>query len=359
MVFWVADTLVLVLHNQHLVQIEFTFLNSPVEYTNMKKSLLAIAALASLFAGAANAADASVTVYGQIEASVSSVNDGASSLSGATGNNTAVGNAASVNGLQSRVGLRGEENLGAGNAAFFNLEHRLDTATGASSSSAFWGGRAVVGLKNAAWGEVALGRDYSPAYSLAVNVDPFRFDGTVGQLGRDHLFAGYTTNDGDYRINNGLFYRTADFAGFTVALAAGAGEGVTKSEYGANIAYNNGPLSLGVAYDEAGDDNLAMIGGAYDFGIVKPMASYTRSEVGGVKTTNFSLGATAPLFNGQVKAAVAKLNPDGADNNTTKFALGYEYGLSKRTSVFANLGTAKTQGLSSTTGYDVGVRHKF
>lgn len=325
----------------------------------MKKSLLALASLASLFAVTAHAAGTNVTVYGQVEASVAHVNDGASFLSGASGGNTATGDANSVSGLQSRVGIRGEESLGSGNTVFFNLEHRLDTATGAQVGSAFWGGRSVVGLKSVDLGEIALGRDYSPAYTLAVSVDPFRFDGTVGQLGRDHLFAGYTTNDGDYRINNGAFYRSNDFMGFTVGLAAGSAEGVGKSEYGANLAYSNGALSLGVAYDKTGDNKLTLLGGSYDFEIVKPMISYSRSEVAGVKTVDFSLGATAPLLHGEVKAVVAKLNPEGADNSTTKFALGYEYSLSKRTSVFANLGTAKTETLSRTTGYDFGLRHKF
>ena len=45
--------------------------------------------------------------------------------------------------------------------------------------------------------------------------------------------------------------------------------------------------------------------------------------------------------------------------NTIKFGLGYQYFLSKRTSVHTDVGTAKTEGVSRTTGVEAGIKHTF
>jgi hypothetical protein len=45
--------------------------------------------------------------------------------------------------------------------------------------------------------------------------------------------------------------------------------------------------------------------------------------------------------------------------DTTKFGLGYQYFLSKRTSVHADVGMARTEGVSRTTGFEAGIKHTF
>jgi len=68
---------------------------------------------------------------------------------------------------------------------------------------------------------------------------------------------------------------------------------------------------------------------------------------------------------GLLKLAVAKLDPDGANNDSTRLGVGYERYLSKRTSLMANLGSGKQQGnlagvaRTRTTVYELGLKHNF
>jgi predicted porin len=95
---------------------------------------------------------------------------------------------------------------------------------------------------------------------------------------------------------------------------------------------------------------------------------------GSPDTRTYPRGATAPLGQGRMRAVAARYNAAAGQNfnaanpslpqltggqNTTKFGLGYQYFLSKRTSVHADVGTAKTEGVSRTTGVEAGIRHTF
>ena len=118
----------------------------------MKKSLIAIAALAA--AGAA-AAQSSVTMYGQVntgyEHSKTDITIGG------------VKTTTKTTGFQndrvktSRLGFKGEEALGNGLSATFALEMGFDSANGEFAESAF-NRKATVGLKGA-FGEVRVGKD--------------------------------------------------------------------------------------------------------------------------------------------------------------------------------------------------------
>lgn len=63
--------------------------------------------------------------------------------------------------------------------------------------------------------------------------------------------------------------------------------------------------------------------------------------------------------NGRVLAGMTRVDPDGLNNNATKVGLGYHYDFSRRTMLYTNVGSAKTQGLTRSTGFDVGMRHSF
>ena len=107
------------------------------------------------------------------------------------------------------------------------------------------------------------------------------------------------------------------------------------------------------------------------------MASYAvgnNNVAGNPDTRTYLIGATVPFGTGRIRAVAAKYNAVVGQNfnaanallpqltggqNTTKFGLGYEYFLSKRTSVHADAGTAKTQGVSRTSGVEAGIRHAF
>ena len=138
----------------------------------MKKSLIALAALAAV--GAASA-QSSVTLYGIADISAGVVEvDG---VSRETGFNKA-------NLQQSRVGIKGSEDLGNGLKAVFNYEHGFNSANGAFTAGAE-ARRAVVGLQGG-FGSVLLGRDKLPLYRLtedtsADSISDFSTTNLVGE----------------------------------------------------------------------------------------------------------------------------------------------------------------------------------
>src|SRR5688500_4625327 len=126
----------------------------------MKKSLLALAVLGA-FAGAASA-QSSVTIYGSLDMALMKSNGG---TAGNNGNPNGTNKAWTLNQSNgSRLGFRGNEDLGGGLSAQFQIEHRFNPDTGNQTSTPFWAGRSYVQLSSASMGRVYLGREYTPAF---------------------------------------------------------------------------------------------------------------------------------------------------------------------------------------------------
>lgn len=357
----------------------------------MKKSLIALAVLA---ASGAAMAQSSVTLYGVADAGVTYINGGTNWSGVTSGNN-----------LTSRLGFRGVEDLGGGMKANFVLEggFNLDNGDGASSYAGATSGagfqfkrRSTVGLEGN-FGEVRLGRELTAAYNATARYDVF---GSVG-LGQSRLWAdgGVVDNSANaaavstnQRISNAVTYVTPNFSGFKAGLNYGFGEtnaGTSNSSYmGAGLMYDNGPLSLGLGLErlKSGANSVATgsvdvwsLGGSYDFGVAKLLAGYRESKVdqalGENKRSGYYLAATAPVGAGTVRASYNRYENELAGNKAKadQFAIGYVYGLSKRTSLYgtyaylknkdgAQLYTLGSGGLKdngSQQGIQVGVTHAF
>ncbi|MBC7994431.1 MAG: porin [Rhizobacter sp.] len=326
------------------------------------KRLLSLAAIATLHGAAL--AQSSVVIYGRVDVSVTKQNSGTTSLNASNGQTGEAGNRWDVRqGSAGRLGFRGQEDLGAGWNANFLMEHRFQPDTGVAENP-FWQARSFVEL-GSPYGAVYLGREYIPAFWPALRLDPWGFD-TVGTMGPKHQFALYTI-DGGTRSNNTVGYKTPSVAGFTAQFSQALGEGGSrKRATGANVEYRKGAIYFGAALDRVdSNQEMKLIGGAYDFGVVRPALTFTKSTVAGIKYSNVSLAATAPIGRGTLKAALSKLDPNGDDNDTTRVGLGYEHFLSKRTSVYADVGSADQQGraagreLTRTTAVDFGLKHQF
>jgi predicted porin len=349
----------------------------------MKKSLLALAVLGA-FAGGASA-QSSVTIYGQIDQGITKGNGGTAANQGANGTSKAwqIKQAHS-----SRLGFRGNEDLGGGLSAQFLIEHRFQPDTGAGSSSGtatsvFWDGGSYVQLTSAAVGSVYFGRWYTPAFWINLKTDPFAYDG-VAQVGSKG-FANFLTpgpNGPGVRTSNTVGYKTPNWGGLTANVATGLGEGSTTNgrDTGLNVEYTAGPIYAGFGYEKvkgvvsgaaAGSgvdgNSLVNIGFAWNFGVVRPMAYYARSKTGPTSAlTNkmVSIGATAPIGPGVLKAVYYRLDPDGDTNTQTKFGIGYDYFLSKRTRIYGDYSTAKQETTAATkltnnNAFNLGVRHDF
>ncbi len=324
------------------------------------KRLATLALLAAAAAGAS--AQSSVTVYGLVDMGIVKGDGGTAANPGALGTSKAW---TMQERSSSRLGFRGDEDLGGGWSAQFQIEHRFRPDTGAVTNPTFWHGRSYVQLSSKTLGALYLGREYSPAYWPAFNTDPAGWDG-VGQLG-SHQYAGFSSTAG-IRTNNTVGYRSPKFGGLSVDAAVSAGEGLVGRDSAINLQYRSGGLYVGVAYEEisgglaATDGNtLSNIGVTYDFGSVKAMAYYARAEVNGGRDDNdfYSLAGVMRVGPGEVYLAYGRL--DLAVNNTRpdKLGAGFKLPLSKRTNLYADVGLGREDGKSDNTAYAFGIKHTF
>jgi predicted porin len=350
----------------------------------MKKSLLALAVLGA-FAGAASA-QSSVTIYGSLDLAVTKGNGGTAPNNSANGTSKAWIEKQS-NG--SRLGFRGNEDLGGGLSAQFQIEHRFNPDEGVlNNPSIFWQGRSYVQLSSATAGRIYLGRDYTPAFWPAVKSDPFGWDG-VGQAGST-MWAGFLTptNAGGTAIGSGVRasntvgYKSPSLSGLTAQVAVALGENVVGRDTGFNIEYGAGPIYAAMGYEKiTGGPGNASTGNSlvnfalhYDLGMVKPIFYYARAKVNAgtaLPLTNkyWMLGALAPIGGGTLKAAYGRLTPDAntgvpitapwANQNQSKLGLGYDYPLSKRTNVYADVGLGRANFATNNSTYALGVKHTF
>ena len=346
----------------------------------MKKSLLAIALLSSI-AGAASA-QSSVTVYGLIDAGVTYQASGTTPAGVALPSKVTL-DSGIANG--SRLGFKGTEDLGNGLKALFVLEQGILVDTGASGQSATTFGRqSWVGLKSDDLGMIAAGRQYTGLYNSLLSIDPFGF-GLAGAA--NNIFNLGGSNSG--RQNNALRYTSANYAGFSFdgvyGLGEVAGSAAKSRDLGMTVNYANGPLtallSIDGLKDPAADDTLqtVLVGGTYNWGPVVSSLAFASnkgsavSTATNVKSNDLLLGAKIPFGASAVLASYIKHNDKSvANKDTSQFAVGYTYALSKRTGLYSSLGYIKnsngaTQQLGNATasnseGYkavDFGIRHAF
>lgn len=365
----------------------------------MKKSLIALAAVA---ASGAAMAQSSVTLYGVVDTSVGYVK-GSESVSGLLDNGVST----------SRLGFRGVEDLGNGLKAEFVLEGEVSPDDGGSSFD--FKRQSTVGLAGE-FGQVRLGRALTASYNAVSRYDVFGTNGLGSTLAWKE---GYQN-----RSSNMISYISPKFAGFGVGIDYGFGEKKENREgryVGIGATYDNGPLSIGLGYDQSNNVEMKaasttysvdtstnppsvvattvpaeeedlktwQLGASYDFAVVKLAGFYketkykdslTNENYGKLKTWN--LGLSAPVgAAGVVKASYNNYKWSDSSEKAQQFSLGYVHSLSKRTAVYGtysylknkgdkNLFTNLNGGFSAaklaTTGDDrkvqgiqVGVRHAF
>jgi len=236
----------------------------------MKKSLIAVAALAAT----ASFAQSSVTLFGGADVGYRNVTSGANKFSGM-----------STNGIySSRFGVMGTEDLGGGLKAGFHFEGAMTPDVGTSGKFDFQR-KSTIGLAGG-FGEVRLGRDYTPLFTVAGMADPFGTNGvgnsynladnivnnaatgttaggtfrtaqSASKSGADAastVLAGTNWADPNaVRANNSIAYYSPSFSGFTVSgmYSYGTENTYTDKNVGTmtslKLAYANGPLSVAYA----------------------------------------------------------------------------------------------------------------
>lgn len=257
----------------------------------------------------------------------------------------------------SRLGFRGVEDLGGGLTAFFGFEHRFFADTGGQDGGQFWKGYSQVGLAGS-FGKIGLGRQYTAAFSLAQNqIDPFGGD-TVAQLRDVSMRVGGITK---VRVDGSIRY---DFSAAGFSLAASVAEanknGGPDRALSLGASYRNGPLLLVAGHEDpsGADDKQWTVGAGYTWGNATLTAGYSRGTMStGLAAKGWMLGLNLPVGAGTVKAAYGEQTRDGV-KFAQKLGLGYHYALSKRTTLYADVGH-DSQAATATTGYDLGILHNF
>jgi len=350
----------------------------------MKKSLIALAVLA---ASGAAMAQSSVTLFGIVDATYAYG-------SGSVANKSQLTNSGYNS---SRLGFRGVEDLGGGMSASFWLEAGVNndngsggtTSTNNQGASGVTGGggltfnrRSTVSL-NGGFGEVRLGRDYTPQFWNLTVFDPFGTNGVGTTQTLNSSLGGPTTvrasNSIGYFLpgNLGGFYGQAQYyMGENLSNAANKKDG---NGLALRAGYANGPINVALAFSDtkflSGNIKAVNLGGQYDLGVAKIMAHYNQDDVkGGNEGKGFLIGGLVPVGAGEIRLAYStyKIDTVGADPRSNKLALGYVHNLSKRTALYAtyahvsnkngaaqSLNGSVTAAGDNSNGYDFGIRHSF
>jgi len=379
----------------------------------MKKSLLALAAMGA-FAGAAQA-QSSVTVYGIIDMGFNNANQRAT-VGNVTAKETTSAFTAS-NQQTSRLGFRGQEDLGGGVSAFFVIESELDPN---GSTAIVKNRQSLVGLNNKKFGAVSFGTQYTPIHEAVGATDPGQQNNVVGSVIYPSS-TGLSTSPSDSntlaytaRTGNMAKFVSSNFAGFQGKAfytlnnknetQAGANGGTTNSNgYGIAVNYTWQKLLVTANYQSLKNEdngaaasvttiNSATFAGVnvtnnqqyyaatYDFGILKAYIGYINRKVtNNLNSNQFAQrsaqqigvrGYITKTIEGWASGGTGRDQFYGVNSPTVNFnawQLGSNYWLSKRTNLYAIYGqeltsSSNTLGLNANQAasqFAVGVRHTF
>jgi len=384
-----------------------------LEKLEMKKTLVAMAALAVV--GAASA-QSSVTLYGRVDVNLSSMTQSTNGVKTADNNRgleMATGNAQGQTGA--RWGLKGTEDLGGGMSAMFMLENGFaaDNAT-LQQVGRIFGRQAYVGL-GGGFGTVTLGRQYTPLDGIWGSYDAqgynttapvsFTFQNGPQNYGSSAAVVGVHNDTG--RVSNAVMYATPNISGLTASIMWAPGEnknpvtGVGATRYwGGSVQYNNGPLGLGLGYENSNFKTAAAttsmsdvaLGAQYNFGPAAVYGLYNRGRSNlaagtllGTNTTNgiaagagglatgpgvdkgWDIGVKVPMgaftFATSYAREVTTATGAVAEGKNTAWGAQVNYALSKRTQVYAiyldGKSTTAANVATKLTSYSFGLRNDF
>jgi len=381
----------------------------------MKKSLLAVAAIGA-FASAAQA-QSSVTVYGIMDVGFTGKATRTGTTSSGGVNRTQANLFTSDAEQSSRIGFKGNEDLGGGMSAFFTAEAGL-TPVGTQMST-MNNRQSFVGLKKNGIGQFAIGTQYTVIHNAFAATDPGQNNNTVGNVVRPQAGTEGSNNSASsaYTISttNTLTLSSDKFAGFNVnAQYTANGQDATQRGNNTTVATNGGNINwsgwaLGANYtwnkllatanyqsfknstDNANPlvptfatiaspgttvtnntltnvtDNQWYVGATYDFGILKAYANYINRKATANTNSNQYASRTAeqigvrsyitPTVEGWASAGMGRISTFGTGEPTANFnawQLGSNYWLSKRTNLYAIYGQTITSSTTSTAaGYNL------
>lgn len=385
----------------------------------MKKTLVALAAMTAMCGASAT----SLTLYGVVDTGLAynSIDwDGYKGLEGSGGDSFGM---QSGQRSGSRWGMKGVEDLGNGLQVGFVLENGFSSDTGAVSDKDHFFNRESSLYLEGNFGKFGMGRlstFANDAGSTGIGGYFSSFGTGWGDVGVQNYMQAYRPT----RMDNVVYYKSPNFAGAEVWVMYGMGSNDSENEsgsdryYAAAVTYNNGGLSLYGAVDVLnkqtwdnakdspvsghGEDQITITAAVnYDCGYAKSYlgvhwfdnakavgssdagdASWSRLGNGLVDdyrygdATGWSVmaGVDVPVGGGTVKTSIGYLDASSdayspaakkeVDKDFSRFmaAAGYEYYLSKRTTLYAGAGYIQDSVANSDPRWvqvNCGLTHKF
>ncbi|MEX3985270.1 porin [Paraburkholderia sp. EG287A] len=359
----------------------------------MKLKLSCGAALV-LFASAAHA-QSSVTLYGVVDSGLLYQSANAANFQSAV--NLGHAYAFKDGGIYSSIwGMRGTEDIGGGFKVNFRLQGAFNTGTGrggltdAPTATAVFNQQTTVGVSSP-YGSIDMGRQIIPMiYAMAdTDVRNAQYFGSIltAWLGLNQaaFWQGTSTNGsvGALYDDNAIVYRSPKFYGASLALQYAPGgvpgqfQGGTResvvlqySNYGLNLAgvYYNGhdsnpftttPSGIVTAPSTGLNNNqFYYVGAQYTFHDFSVSTSYSRARnpanMSGPRGFNLEMFSGGlgykfgPFF--KVTSGFYYLHDRNVGaNHSAEYALGAEYGLSRHTLTYAQVGYVDNHGNMSQT----------
>ncbi|HXZ10353.1 MAG TPA: porin [Paraburkholderia sp.] len=341
-------------------------------------------------------AQSNVTLYGVLDAGLMYT----SKSYGANGQNSGKLFEMVSSGMEpSMFGLTGTEDLGDGLKAKFKLESGISLANGGfdNTNGGLFGRQAWISVASNV-GELKAGLQFSPFILALFDSDPR----SMAQFGSNISVYANNTFTGTF-VSNAVSYNSPKIAGFTASLmyAFGnqPGDFSAGRQYSASLKFEGAGLLANVAYYNASagkDETLnttlfevplvaKTFGLGYTIGSLQVKGSFTNYKapmtnlgglVGGGNHDVWNIGFdyhVTPALN--INSGVWYLkDPHDSGTHGLLFALGTQYSLSKRTSLYAQVGTVNNRGNSTlgldvdgalqgvngtTVGVGVGITHRF
>jgi predicted porin len=305
------------------------------------------------------AQDASqIGIYGRLNTTLESIHTSTDSEGKSLGNVVRLANNRSV------IGFRGDEDLGGGVRTIWQIESAVSIDTGAGT----FGARDTrLGLATS-FGTVFGGNWTTPYTSATQGIDPFYpttagYMSIIGNGSAPSSDNAMDTSSFDRRQKNSIHYWSPNWNGASIRIAHGLSEerSATKAPSLTSLAaiYENDTLYLTLAheihkdYQGAGlQDSGTKIGAAYRFGNTRigGVAEKIRYETpsGTLERNAYYLSATHQIGPHGIRFGIARaqdgrgtsieqIGPlrSGAETGATHYTLGYDYTMSKRTSLYA------------------------
>jgi predicted porin len=254
----------------------------------------------------------------------------------------------------SMFGLKGAEDLGGGLKALFQLESGFGATTGRTNGDALFNRRAYVGLQGSNWGTLTLGKNQPIADALWA-LDP---------TGQQFIGSATLVRGRNWQGNNHMvMYETPNWGGFSAqaltSLGQQAGAFSNLRKDALLLTYTAPTFEVRAIYDVARDANGKFsdvfntskeltLGGTYTIGDLKLFGGYENLSApdaaagAPTKANHYWIGANYQLTPAlTLIGAGYRVNVNNGGGSANLFMVGANYNLSKRTLLYAAVGTVQ------------------